>query len=476
MLHNTDFYKTGHGPQYPAGTTMVFSNWTARKSRMEGVDKVVFFGLQAYLQKMVKGWDTEFFHCDPILAVAQYRRRLQNAGITVDYGHLFKLHELGYLPLEIRALPEGTHVPIGVPMFVIWNTHPEHAWLTNYVETSMSANVWGPCTSATIAYQYRRIFEAAAERSGGDKGFVDYQGHDFSYRGMWGDEAAAMSGAGHLLSFTGTDSILALDFLEHYYSGEAETMGGSVAATEHSVMCMGGQDGELETIRRLLTEVHPTGILSIVSDSWDYWKVLTEYLPQLKSEIMARDGKLVVRPDSGDPVKIICGDPAARGPANLGTYMLLHETFGSTRNKAGYMELDPHVGAIYGDSITLDRASAITNRLMNAGFVPNIVLGIGSYTYQYVTRDTFGFALKSTAGVVNGEVREIFKDPITDDGTKKSAKGFTAVYEGADGYYLKDGVALDTVSSCAFDLVMRDGELVNHQTLAQIRARVREGC
>lgn len=362
-------------------------------------------------------------------------------------------------------------------MFVMFNTHPDHFWLTNYLETAMSATIWGPCTTATIAKEYRKILMEAAEWTGGDTSFVDFQGHDFSYRGMFGNEAAAMGGAGHLLAFNGTDTIPALDFAEKYYHGDAETLGGSVPATEHSVMCMGTKESEAETYRRLIEVVYPEGIVSIVSDTWDYWKVWTEILPSLKDEIMARKGKVVIRPDSGDPVKIICGDPKAPkdSPAYKGSFQLAWELFGGTRTSKEFRELDPHIGLIYGDSITLDRCREITNTLIMKNFVPSMVYGIGSFTYQHVTRDTFGFALKSTAGVVDGETRELFKDPKTDDGTKKSAKGFVAVYPSADGgFKAVDGVTLDEVQSCAFIRVYKDGVVHDRCNFQRMREFVRE--
>jgi Nicotinic acid phosphoribosyltransferase len=234
-----------------------------------------------------------------------------------------------------------------------------------------------------------------------------------------------------LLSFTGTDTIPAIDWLEHFYNADAEKelIGGSVPATEHSVMCLGGNETEKETFLRLITEVYPKGIVSIVSDTWDYWKVVDKLLRELKPNIMSRDGKVVIRPDSGDPVKIVCGDPDSYNvPVRKGTIEVLWDIFGGTINSKGYKQLDPHIGVIYGDSITLDRCRDICENLKQKGFAStNIVFGIGSYTYQYVTRDTFGFAMKATHGIVNGQPVDIYKDPITDDGVKKSAKGLLCV-------------------------------------------------
>lgn len=486
----TDFYKTGHGPQMPDRTELVFANWTPRKSRFPEIDSVILFGVQAFaIDSLINKWRTEFFDLPKDFVLKRYHRRV-NGGlppesqITLD--HISDLHDLRYLPLSIYGVPEGTRTPIGAPQFTMWNNRAAQSWLTNYIETSMSANVWGPCTSATIAREYLDIFKVGAKVSGGDMGFVPFQGHDFSYRGMWGDWAAAASGAAHLLSFQGTDTIPALDFLEDFYlpGGQERLLrtrqlappifiGGSIPATEHSVMCMGAKGNELETIRRIITEIHPRGPVSVVVDTWDYWKVLTEMLPLLKDEIMAREGgPVVVRPDSGDPVDILTGDDTAPhdSPARAGTYRILHQIFGGFTTGKGFTEIDPHVSSIYGDSITRDRATRIRDRLLDQGFVPSGVLGIGSYTYQYVTRDTFGYALKTTAGVVNGETRELFKDPKTDGGTKKSAKGFVCLDEDLKA---KEVGRLGEVIECpAYVPIFINGSLETFQHLDDIRHRV----
>ena len=379
--------------------------------------------------------------------------------------------------MVIKALPEGSSVPIRVPMMTMYNTLPEFFWLTNYFETILSTTIWMPCTSATIAKQYRGILDKYAEETSSTPEFVDWQGHDFSMRGIAGMEAAVMSASAHLLSFSGTDTIPCIDFLEEYYNANSDTelIGGSVAATEHSVMCMGTNTGEQETFKRLITEVYPNGIVSIVSDTWDLWKVLTEYLPNLKEEVLARDGKVVIRPDSGDPADIICGNPNGKTEEEKkGVIELLWEIFGGQTNSKGYKELDSHIGAIYGDSITTERATDICERLKQKGFAStNVVLGIGSFTYQYNTRDTFGFAMKATYGEVNGEGREIFKDPITDDGTKKSAKGLLKVEKKNDVFTLTDSVSWDEEKTGELKVVFKDGKLLVDDSLQNIRNRVR---
>ncbi len=476
----TDGYKVDHRRQYPDNTTLVYSNWTPRKSRIEGIDEVVFFGLQYFIKKYIMDdFQRNFFDKPKDEIIKRYARRINNylGPNSVGTQHISDLHDLGYIPMVFKAIPEGACVPIRCAMFTMYNTKKEFFWLTNYFETLISTTVWMTCNSATIAKKYRGILDKYAAETSDIPEFVDWQGHDFSMRGMAGLEAALMSGAGHLLSFTGSDTIPCMDFLEEYYNADTdnELVGGSVAATEHSVMCMGTNSGELETIKRLVTEVYPGGVVSIVSDTWDLWKVLDEYLPALKDEIMSRDGKVVIRPDSGDPVDIICGNPNGKTETERkGVVECLWETFGGTVNGKGYKELDSHIGAIYGDSITLDRAENMCKRLKDKGFAStNVVLGIGSFTYQYNTRDTFGFAMKATYGEVNHEGREIFKDPITDDGTKKSAKGLIKIVMENGKYKMIDQVGWEEEKQGEMKEVFRDGKILKDWSLKEIRETIK---
>jgi len=513
-LLNTDGYKTSHVRQYPEGTEFVYSNWTPRKSRIAGITHVVHFGLQHFIKKwLIEDFNNNFFGVEKNLAVRQYKRIMDNylGKGTVDCSHIEALHDLGHIPLLIKSLPEGSRVPMRCPAVTIINTDKRFFWLTNYIETMMSAELWGSTTSATIAREYRSILTRWCEKTGGDPSFVQFQGHDFSMRGMYGIDSAVLSGMGHLTSFVGTDTIPAIVALEKYYgaNSDVELVGCSVPATEHAVMCAGGKEDEKETFRRLICDTYPTGIVSVVSDTWDLWKVLTDYLPSLKHEILGRDGKLVIRPDSGDPVDILCGMPknaymviegqyyrsedvvilgnevdmyAEKGAVPLseaqvkGVIELLWETFGGTFTSKGFKQLDSHIGAIYGDSITLERAQQICERLAAKGFAStNVVLGIGSYTYQYNTRDTFGFAMKATWCKVDGVARNIFKDPVTDDGTKKSAKGLVKVgVENGDYVYYDECTPLAEQEGC-LQLVFLNGTMFNETTLSEIRGRVEKG-
>lgn len=494
VLTQTDFYKTGHRMQYPPGTELVYSNFTPRSSKLfkakDFDNKIVWFGLQAFIQDyLIDEWNRDFFTQPKATVVAKYKRRLDTSlgpdAVAVD--HIEALHDLGYLPLEILSLKEGSRVNIGIPVFTVMNTMPEFFWLTNFLETVMSCELWKPATAATIAYQYKKLLTKYAIETGGDVNFVPLQGHDFSFRGMSTRHDAKMTGMGHLLSFVGTDTIPAIDAAEQYYfaNAEKELLGCSVPATEHSVMCMGGMEDEVGTFKRLIKDVYPKGIISIVSDTWNFWNVVGKdgILAQLKDIVLARQpdalglNKVVIRPDSGDPVEIICGnaEAAVDSPEYKGAIECLWDIFGGTVNEKGYKVLDPHIGLIYGDSITLERAEAILQRLKEKGFCStNVVFGIGSYTYQYVTRDTFGFAMKATAGKINGKYVAIQKDPITDKGSKKSACGFLRVEKENGNYILKQNVHINNTLGGEMVPVLYNGVLMNQQSFSEIRARLLE--
>jgi nicotinamide phosphoribosyltransferase len=476
----SDAYKQSHRIQYPEGTTLVYSNWTPRSDR-HSVTKggVVVFGIQAFLKKITKEFNDNFFSMPHDIVVDSYKQGyLEYFGTETDAQHVKDLHDLGYLPICVKALPEGSICPIGVPMLTIWNSIPKFFWITNFLETIMSTELWLPMTSATIAKEYNNILMGWATWTCDNYDHIPFQAHDFSMRGMSGLESASASGAGHLLSSSGSDTIPAVYYLKEYYHADAskELIGVSIPATEHSVMSMGTQTDELGTFRRLITETYPNGLLSIVSDTWDLWKVLTEYVPALKNEIMARDGKIVIRPDSGNPVDIICGDSHAEygTPQSKGVIELLWDIFGGTVNDKTYRVLDEHIGAIYGDAITLARADEILRRLEIKGFASsNIVFGVGSYTYQYNTRDTYGFAMKATYGEVNHNGRAIYKNPVTDlGGAKKSLKGLIRVELENGKYVAHDECSWVTENTGELIEVYANGKFEKEYTLSEIRERL----
>ena len=473
-----DFYKISHRAMYPAGTEKVYSTWTPRASRMKGIDKVVHFGTQAFIKdKLINMFNENFFNCPKQEVIDEYRRVIKYTLGDQDPAtkHIVDLHDLGYLPLSIKALPEGALVPLRVPMLTIENTDNRFFWLTNFVETLMSCELWQASTSATIAHEYRKLLNQAAMETVGNIDFVQFQGHDFSMRGMSSLNSAISSGMGHLLSFVGTDTIPAIQGAEFYYGAniEKELIGTSIPATEHSIQCAYGDD--VVYLDKMLSEVHPNGFVSIVSDGYDFWNVIGTVIPFLKSKILARNGRVVIRPDSGDPVAIVCGDPNGKTELERkGAIEALWDIFGGTVSEKGYKILDSHIGLIYGDAITLPRVKEIVARLKEKGFASiNAVLGIGSYTYQYNTRDTFGFALKSTLCVINGVEKQIFKDPKTDNGIKKSQKGRVAVFQGSKELFFLDELSSnDAVKDDLLKEVFRNGILLSHTTFAEIRDRL----
>ena len=484
-LTSVDSYKLGHADQYPAGTTKVYSNFTPRSEWHFNVPDqykdghITWFGLQGFLQEMRSVWNTSFFLAEKedVLAEAAeiYAPFCGPNGFNTN--RLEALWDLGYLPLEIKSLPEGARVPIGVPVLTITNTLPDFYWLPNFMETWLSTELWKSTTSASTSFVYRKIINRYAELTGGSKEFIDWQGHDFSMRGMSGVQDAAKSGAGHLISFTGTDNIAAVKYIRDAYRGKETFIGGSVPATEHSVMCAGGKESEIETFRRLL-KTYPSGVVSIVSDTWDFWNVITNTARELKLEIEARTpdmfglAKTVFRPDSGDPVLIICGDPEAEfgSPQYDGAVECLANIFGTTTNAKGYKTLNSKVGLIYGDSITPARAEQILFRLQEKGFASdNIVFGVGSYTFQYTTRDSLGFAMKATYVEIDGEGQAIFKDPKTDSGTKKSAKGLLKVFKQLGEYVLKNDVSIAEEKEGCLQTVFLDGDILVDEAFADIR-------
>lgn len=489
-----DGYKLSHRLQYPTGTEVVYGNFTPRSNKYFKTPvfenpQLLWAGAQAFVSEWLMTRFTDDFFSKPKNTVIREFKTLVDSYLgegAVEVDWIAELHSVGYLPIEVRSIPEGVLVDVRTPVLTIKNTDPKFFWVTNFLETLLSAELWPVATAATIAFNYRIIAEKYASETCDNNDHVTWQFHDFSTRGMMGMVAASLTGLGHLFSFRGTDAVFALSRARRQYNviGNKDYLyAGSIPATEHSVMCAGTQEGERDTIRRLITEVHPTGLVSAVMDTWDFFGCLTNILPSLKEEIMGRDGRLVVRPDSGDPERIICGyeviarfknkEEATEWMSNdhhelpppfgyvvevggeyfeylsfnginflsnqkseaevKGAIRILYETFGGTINGKGYKVLDPHIGLIYGDSITLERAESILKRLKAMGFASSaVVFGVGSYTYQYNTRDTFGFAMKATYVVVNGEGRAIQKDPATDDGLKKSLKGLIR-HEVVDG-------------------------------------------
>lgn len=501
----TDGYKTSHHLMYPPNTTLVYSNFTPRsvKYMPEHAKIVVVFGIQYTLKYINDLYNKEFFQKNKEEVIREAKQYLSSyLGSEYDTTHFEKLHDLGYLPLKVKALPEGSKTKEKLPILTIYNTHPDFFWLPNFLETLISSLLWKPLHSASLAYGFKKIGLKYAEETDKENiALVDFLFHDFSFRGMQHPEAAISSGMGFLTSFKGTDTIPALQALKYYYN--EDNAGFSVPASEHAVITAYGRENEIDGFRRIINQF-PKGIVSVVSDSFDLWKVLTKFLPKMKQEILSRDGKVVIRPDSGDPVDIICGKECKKdekgyyieiqhaGPGTWdnkqifsksylknqseakGVIELLWDVFGGTINEQGYKVLDSHIGMIYGDSITLDRTIQINERLKAKGFAStNWVAGVGSFSLGFSSRDSQGCAVKAVYCEVNGEGREIFKDPITDDGVKKSAKGLLAVFKDEQGkFYLKDQCTWEEEKTGELIPVFENGKLLVDYSLSEIRERL----
>lgn len=482
-----DFYKTAHAEQYPSTLTKMVSYYTPRMTRLEDTEKVTLFGLQAFIKEyLIDAFNINFFWEEWEDVFGEYKRIL-NATINTDgvgEKRLRKLHDLGYLPLEIRAVPEGTRTNIKVPQIEISNTHPDFVWLVNSIETMLSCTMWHTQISAEVGYRYRQIVNEYAERTCEDNVVRARLLGDFSMRGQESPESATKSSAAFCLSFLNTATVPAILWLEENYNCDCtkEKVAFGALSTEHSVMCSNfAIDGdEITHISRLLTEVYPHQSFSMVSDSYDYWNLVNNILPQLKEKILAHDGCLSIRGDSGDPVEVVTE-----------TVFRLWDIFGGTVNSKGFKVLNPHVKALYGDSITPQRCKQIYEILENAGFaINNVALGVGSFSMQCLetvtkddgeligtayapyTRDTFGIAVKATyAEDANGKPIMIFKNPKTDTSHfKKSQRGCCRVVKNGNDYTYEDGLTwAEAQKNNELRVVFKNGEFIKTYTIAEVR-------
>lgn len=568
-----DFYKTVHSEQYPKNMTKIVSYFTPRMSRVEDTH-LVMFGLQAFIkQYLIEYFNENFFNKPKDEVLADYNRILTYTLGEGSYESekVANLYDLGYLPIEIRAIPEGTLVPVKVPMIEISNTHPQFAWIVNAIETIMSCSLWHPMISANVGYKYRQIVNKYYDKTVDDEIPRSRALGDFSMRGQESLESATKSSAAFCLSFLNTATVPAIPFLEKYYNCDCtkEPVAYGAISTEHSVMCSNyALDGSEETmIKRLLNEIYPNQSFSMVSDSYDYWNLVDNILPKCYDDIMKHNGTISIRGDSGDPVEIIAGkeifylttedewlalkeEPSEfireyfdyeeiqedtdcifsfdgdyilahiqvewsreRGgltdsnyyfiedynvtleenyiltSQDKGTVWRLYEIFGGDVNSKGYLTLNPHVKAIYGDSITYRRAEMIYQRLMAKGFACNTVsLGVGSFSMQCeenekggfnpYTRDTFGIAVKATYAEIDNKLpMMIFKNPKTDTGHfKKSQKGCCVVFYDKNGeMQYEDERTWDDSRGGIMRTVFKDGKMTLEYTLKEIRDKLHNG-
>lgn len=588
-LYASDAYKVGHRAMLAPGTTKLYGTWIPRSLKYlpKEITKVVSIGQQKVWREIHDMFEEHFFFTEKAKKIQeahdsfgfnqkrQYIYELKKKalvfakdmslmlGTEYDGKHFEDLWELGYLPVRIKSLPEGIETGPNIPHMTFINTIDGYAWLTLFLETIVSTNAWKIPTVTSLALQFRKVATKWVKETNPEMDWlIDYMCHDFSARGLDGIDSMVNVGLGHSFVFKGSDTLMAIPASRYYYNfPEDQSPINSVNASEHSVTCTqlfyyqsklkSGElndrikeyysfdapyEGSVENPDYLAIAEwlnledwlgrFPKGILSYVADTFDLWKLITFILPRLRDKIMARDGKLVIRPDSGDPVDIICGlenkpdhylyvsggrdfirnnatyvSKEITSPEKKGVIELLWDAFGGTVNEQGYKVLDPHIGAIYGDSINLERQTQIYERLAAKGFAAtNIVLGVGSYTYQYNTRDSAGYAAKGSWFEVANTFEDtndsdmtgqstpvkrsykkaynIYKDPITDDGTKKSLKGLVCVRDhdlvGPSEIFVQTECSPEEESQGLLQIIYENGKFHNQQTFEEIRERIKQ--
>lgn len=474
-----DTYKNTNPDAMPEGLTKLTSYITPRKSMFKNIDKVVFFGLQGFIQEFLIDLVNEtFFKRNKEEVLAEYKSYLdtQIGEQSYDLSRIAALHDLGYLPIKMKALPEGSVVNMGVPCIELTNTHPDFAWVVQWVECVAQSELFGTCNWATMAHEYRKLANKFYEKTTNDADPAMAMA-DFGFRGLGVDNGIRASSS-WLLSFNKTSTIPAMQYIDKMYNAECvkNHIGIGAVSLEHATVCsnLAVCETEENLLRRLLTTVYKDTSFSYVSDSFDYWSLVNDTLPKLKKEIMEHNGKFLVRPDSGDIVEI-----------SVKTVQKLYEIFGGTINSKGYKELNPKVGIIYGDGCQYSKIEEIWTRLEKLGFAADTILfGVGAFSFTAMctpedgmvclTRDTFGFAMKSTDCVIGGKEYTIQKNPKTDQNhLKKSHKGLCCVIKDGDNFVCHDGYTSETLpADNLLRTVYRDGQFVRTTNFAEIRERL----
>lgn len=474
-----DTYKNTNPDAMPEGLIKLASYITPRKSMFKNINKVVFFGLQGFIQEFLIDLVNEtFFERDKEEVLAEYKSYLdtQIGEQSYDLSRIAALHDLGYLPIKMKALPEGSLVNMGVPCIELTNTHPDFAWVVQWIECIAQSELFGTCNWATMAHEYRKLANDFYEKTT-DGANPAMAMADFGFRGLGVDNGIRASSS-WLLSFDKTSTIPAMQYIDKMYNAECAKnhIGMGAVSLEHATVCSNLAICETEEslLRRLLTTVYKDTSFSYVSDSFDYWSLVNDTLPKLKKEIMEHNGKFLVRPDSGDIVEI-----------SVKTVQKLYEIFGGSVNSKGYKELNPKVGIIYGDGCQYSKIEEIWTKLEKLGFAADTILfGVGAFSFTAMctpedgmvclTRDTFGFAMKSTDCVINGKEYTIQKNPKTDQNhLKKSHKGLCCVTKDGDDYVCRDGYTSETLPADNLLItVYRDGQFVRTTNFANIRERL----
>ncbi len=428
LILATDSYKVTHWKQYPPNTQHVYSYLESRGGEFE---KTIFFGLQYFLKKYFEGvvvTNEDINEAGKIFGKHFDQYLFNYAG----WQRIVDIHD-GKLPVSICAVPEGSINNVHTPLMTIENTDPELPWLTNYLET-MLVEIWYPITVATQSYFMKKTLLKYLNATGTPDDVL-FKLHDFGFRGVSSPETAAIGGAAHLVNFLGTDNIVAIMMLKEYY--HCDCAGFSIPASEHSTITSWGKENEVYAFENMLQQF-PDGIVACVSDSYNIFEACENlWGEKLKSQIMNRNGTLVVRPDSGEPTKIV-----------LTCLEILGDKFGYSINSKGYKVLDPHIRLIQGDGIDYVTMTLILRATREVGWsTDNIAFGSGGALLQKLNRDTNKFAFKCSNITKGGIDYPVFKDPITaKDKTSKSGRfeGLTEVFR--DGIILKE-YSLDEIRS-----------------------------
>lgn len=459
LILSTDSYKQTHWRQYPPETEAVYSYFESRPGAKW--DFTVFFGLQHIIRTRLTGRVVTEEDLEAARVIAEAHFGSADLFNYAGWRHILDIHG-GMLPLRIRAVPEGTRVPVGNVLMTVENTCPECFWVTNYVE-SLLTHVWYPSTVATLSASVRDMMEGYLDKSSDNPGAIDFMLHDFGYRGASSDEAAAIGGAAHLVNFMGTDTLPAMELLLASYGADLGSLAFSVPATEHSVMTARGPEGEIDVLDQVLDQ-YPTGILSVVADSYNIYDFTNAVIAR-KDRILARDGRFVLRPDSVTDMH----ETPARLTLNL--VRRLWEGFGGTVNSKGYKVLDDHVRVLWGDGIDPTGIDMILDILEGTGYsAENMVFGMGGGLLQKVNRDTQRFAFKCSAQLRAGVWHDVQKSPL--DASKASKAGRLKLVGTVEGLETR---RWEEPGEDVLELVFENGKILRIQDLAGIRAEARIG-
>ncbi len=456
LLLNTDSYKASHWLQYPPQTEYISSYIEPRGGDFE---HVVFFGLQAFLLEYLSKPFAQAHIDEAEILLKAHSVPFFKEG----WQHILQAHA-GFLPLCIEAVPEGTVLPLHHAVTQVVNTDPACYWLTSYIETALLRAVWYPSTVASLSYACWRMIRSALQKSADNLEGLPFKLHDFGARGASSEQSAALGGLGHLVNFLGTDNVSAIIGASRWYGMNTpeQIAGFSIPAAEHSTMTAWGRAHEVDAYRNMLNQFGGIGkVVAVVSDSYDLWNAIDSlWGGELREQVKTMGGTLVIRPDSGEPVKVV-REALER----------LAVRFGTTLNGKGYKVLPPYVRLIQGDGINPISLDKLLNAIMAAGFsIDNVAFGMGGGLLQQVNRDTLGWAMKASSAQVAGQWRDVYKDPITSQ-AKRSKRGRLALVQTATGF---ETIRLDELNGRPnlLEPVFENGVLLRQDTLATIRQRV----